>query len=82
MPTDFTILQFPPLVKANMGCMFENCVSLKSIDISSFDTTKVMNMQNMFMHCRNIHTLDLESLDISGVLYKENMLYGSGMKIS
>ncbi len=31
-----------------MGCMFEFCTSLESLDLSSFDMSSVTYMDNMF----------------------------------
>ena len=43
--------------------MFKECSSLKSIDLSSFNTTNVNNMSFMFMNCSS---LKKENVKISG----------------
>ena len=40
-----------------MGHMFENCSSLTSLDLSSFNTEKVTNMQDMFSGCSKLETI-------------------------
>ena len=37
-----------------MSYMFENCSSLKSIDLSSFNTTNVKDMNSMFFNCSSL----------------------------
>ena len=38
--------------------MFQNCTSLTSLDVSSFDTSNVTSMEVMFYNCRNLTSLD------------------------
>ena len=40
-----------------MWCMFYNCSSLRTIDISSFDTHKVTNVLSLFYGCTNLTTI-------------------------
>ena len=50
---DNTVLN--PVNKAKtMHCMFMNCSSLESLDLSGWDTTKVNNMEQMFYGCTNL----------------------------
>ena len=37
-----------------MERMFGGCSSLKSLDLSSFDTTNVNNMDDMFWNCSSL----------------------------
>ncbi|MBQ8196205.1 MAG: BspA family leucine-rich repeat surface protein, partial [Oscillospiraceae bacterium] len=46
---------------------FYGCSSLTSLDLSSFDTSKVTNMNNMFYNCSSLTSLDLSSFDTSMV---------------
>ncbi len=46
-----------------MDCMFSDCHSLTSIDLSHFDTKKVKGMYRMFAGCENLTQLDLSSFD-------------------
>ena len=34
--------------------LFEDCKKLKSLDLSSFDTSNAINMQNMFKGCSSL----------------------------
>jgi len=51
-------------VTTMMG-MFDSCKSLKSLDLSSFNTSKVENMEGMFYLCENLTSLDISSFDTS-----------------
>ena len=48
-------------------CMFNGCSALTSLDLSSFNTSKVTNMQNIFYGCYNLKYLDISSFDTSKV---------------
>ena len=41
-------------ILTNTMCMFFKCSSLKSIDLSSFNTTNVNNMSRMFFGCSSL----------------------------
>ena len=57
----------------DMSRMFFYCVSLPSIDVSTFDTSNVTSMHTMFSHCETITSLDLRSFDTSNVTEMYNM---------
>ena len=40
-----------------MTSMFENCGSLKSLDLSGFSTSKVTDMSNLFSNCTSLEIL-------------------------
>jgi surface protein len=44
-----------------MENMFGGCESLKSLDISNFDTSKVINMYGMFGLCSSLKTIYLNN---------------------
>ena len=50
-----------------MTYMFRGCSSLKSLDLSSFDTSQVTDMSSMFYYCPKLSSLDLSSFDTSQV---------------
>ena len=50
----------------DMRDMFRNCNSLKNLDLSGFDTSKVTNMEGMF-DCASLESVDLSSFDTSKV---------------
>ena len=47
--------------------MFSGCSSLKSIDLSSFNTTNVNNMNSMFFYCSSLQSIDLSSFNTTNV---------------
>ena len=54
------------------SCMFFCCSSLKSIDLSSFNTSNVKDMICMFKYCSSLKSIDLSSFNTSNV---NNMSY-------
>ncbi len=51
----------------DMSGMFEDCKSLRSLDVSHFDTRQVRNMSRMFYWCESLEKLDLSHFDTSRV---------------
>ena len=51
-----------------MRCMFSSCRSLKSLNLSSFDTTNVTDMYGMFFYCDWLKSIDLSSFDTTNVI--------------
>ena len=47
--------------------MFCDCFSLKSLDLSSFNTNNVTNMNHMFGGCKSLESLDLSSFNTCNV---------------
>ena len=45
--------------------MFNNCKQLISLNLSSFDTSKITNMEKMFYNCSKITSLDLSNFKTS-----------------
>ena len=45
--------------------MFDQCISLKEINLKYFETSNVENMKYMFFGCSSLKYLDLSSFDIS-----------------
>ena len=52
----------------NTSQMFYNCQSLKEVDLTNLDTSKVQMMSQMFAFCYSLETLDLSNMDTSRVL--------------
>ena len=48
-----------------MQGMFCRCHMLKSVDLRSFDTSRVANMSDMFRECDELTSLDLSNFDTS-----------------
>lgn len=51
----------------DMNCMFANCSSLTSLDLSTFKTENVTNMGWMFLSCSNLNSLDISSFNTNNV---------------
>lgn len=60
----------------NCQRMFGDCVEMKAIDLSEFDTSKVTDMEEMFWDCVALRNIDLSALDTSKVLSMDSMFYG------
>ncbi len=57
----------------SMYNMFLGCNSLKTLDLSSFITSKVTIMAGMFYHCENLTSLNLTTFDTSNVVTMNRM---------
>lgn len=63
----------------SMYSMFQQCSSLISLDLSSFDTSNVTDMSLMFRVCRNLNTIYVgENWVISAGVNKSDMFTGCG----
>ena len=51
----------------NTSYMFRDCSSLKSIDLSSFNTTNVKDMSYMFSDCSSLLSIDLSSFNTTNI---------------
>lgn len=62
------LISFPDTSNVTeMQGMFNYCVNLTSLDLSSFDTSNVENFTSMFYVCKNLQTLDVSSWDVSHI---------------
>ena len=62
----------------NLGYLFYGCGNLKTLDLSNFDTSKVIIMSNMFNSCKSLATLDLSNFNtvkIDNMRYMKDMFY-------
>ncbi len=57
--------------------MFLNNYNLKSLDVTSFNTSNVTNMSQMFAYATNLTELDLSSFNTSKVTNFTKMFNGS-----
>ena len=48
-----------------MGYAFRNCLSLKSIDLSNFDTNNVKVMRGLFYGCSSLEEIELNKYTIN-----------------
>ena len=60
----------------NMFCMFHNCSSLTSLDLSSFNTANVTDMGMMFCDCSSLTSLNLSNFNTSNVTNMGRMFAG------
>ncbi|MBQ3334099.1 MAG: BspA family leucine-rich repeat surface protein [Eubacteriaceae bacterium] len=56
-----------PMLNADSRNMFRKLGSVKKIDVSHFDTSKVKDMRYMFWDCYSLTELDVSSIDTSNV---------------
>ena len=57
----------------NLADLFRECTSLKKVNLSNLDTSKVDNMGHMFAYCKSLESIDLSGFNTSNVLYLDNM---------
>ena len=56
--------------------MFYGCSSLKELDLSNFDTSKVKSMSSMLYGCSSLINIDLSNFNTGNVTDMNNMFYG------
>lgn len=59
-----------------MSTMFCNCMKLTELDLSSFDTSKVVYMGSMFMYCMALTKLDIRNFTFNNVTSYDRMFEG------
>lgn len=59
--------------------MFQDCSSLKQLDLSGFDTSKVTSMPYMFHGCRTLESLNFETFNTSNVGNMRTMFQGCNL---
>ena len=59
--------------------MFSGCRSLKSLDLSGWETYNVNYMSGMFYGCRSLKSLDLSGWDTSRVRSMDHMFDHSSL---
>ena len=69
------ILKFGGFRVEDCSKMFCECDKLKSIDLSSFDTSKATNMAEMFYECKNLENINLSSSETNNVKNMSKMFY-------
>ena len=53
--------------------MFYNCNTIKSIDLSKFDSKNVTNMSNMFFNCENLSEINFTNINTEKVTNMSNL---------
>lgn len=64
------------ILNVDSNAMFHSLVNLKSLDVSSFDTSKVKGMGNMFFGDEKLVSLDLSNFDTQSLTNMDKMFYG------
>ncbi|MDG4959786.1 BspA family leucine-rich repeat surface protein [Lactococcus lactis] len=57
----------------SFSSMFNNCESLQTIDLTSFDTSNSVRFSKMFYGCSSLENVDVSQFDTSKALYFDNM---------
>ena len=57
-------------------CMFYLCASLKSIDLSSFNSTNINDMNKMFSRCSSLSLINLSSFNTNNVKDMFSLFHG------
>ena len=55
--------------------MFNECSSLKVLNLSNFNTNNVTNMSSMFAECSSIKVLNLSNFNTNNVTKMYNMFF-------
>jgi hypothetical protein len=64
------------ILNDDSNAMFHSLVNLISLDVSSFDTSKVKGMGNMFFGDEKLVSLDLSNFDTQSLTNMDKMFYG------
>ena len=64
------------ILNVDSNAMFHNLVNLTSLDVSSFDTSRVRWMGNMFFGDEKLTSLDLSNFDTQSLTNMDKMFYG------
>ena len=59
----------------SLDYIFSSCRTIKSIEASSFNITKVETMKNLFSYCDELISVNLSSFDTSNVKNIQGMFY-------
>ena len=65
-----------PVMNEDSSKMFGYCYNLSSLDVGSFDTSKVTNMSSMFSYCSKLTNLNLSSFNTGSVTNMNGMFSG------
>ena len=73
---------FNGLITENMESMFQNCISLLSIDLSRFYAGVLANMKSTFEGCSSLISVNLSNFRINEIKNVENLFKGcSSLKV-
>lgn len=57
----------------SFSSMFNNCESLQTVDLTSFDTSNSVSFSKMFYGCSSLENVDVSQFETSKALYFDNM---------
>ena len=60
----------------NSSIMFSSCKEISKIDLSEFDSSKIVNMSQMFYQCNNLESINLKNFDTSSATNISKMFFG------
>ena len=60
----------------NSSTMFSLCKEISKIDLSEFDSSKIVNMSQMFYQCNNLEYINLKNFDTSSATNISKMFFG------
>lgn len=69
-------LQSGTLYAVNIEQMFYGCSSLESLDLSGWDTGRVLSAGSLFEGCSSLATVNLSGWDTGMMLYMDRLFYG------
>ena len=64
-----------PYLTTRCDNMFFNCIKLKNIDLSNFDTSNVETLEDMFYECSSLTNVDFSEWETSSVRNMNRMFY-------
>ena len=62
--------------------MFFKCFKLGNLNLSNFDTSRVIDMRSMFNNCNNLNKVTVSNLETKDKIFKELEEVGKGWKES
>ena len=51
------------------SCLFYNCTDIEEIDLSNFDSSKVVDMSYMFTYCKLLNFINFQNFNTSNTIY-------------
>ena len=63
------------MIVTDMSNMFDHCISLKTLDLSNFNSSQVSNMISTFSNCWSLSSLNLNGFNTSSVVYFVQAFY-------
>ena len=71
----YTVYFIYHILLTNMSNMFRNCITLKEINLASFNSSEVTNMAGLFCDCSSLEKINFTSIYTNQVTNMECMFY-------